>query len=417
MNDSIRNHCIYNAKLNGNEFVGFKYENNNLTIYFPLGYSKPNDDESCRRDIQNLIYVLSNFSEQEKSFYPSNLSNENNQGFPFSSYLYLIKDFMLNGYYRENEIEFKHAASGKINWNRTIKTVNPYIINSKLIYSNFIVNSKNYKFNQIITKIHEYLVYESFQKIGFIFTEFIPQKPVICFDTNMCISIIRTKMSQTCNEASLLRFKCMLDILLFLNSSRDDNFTFGTEDFEYIWQNLIDYTFGINNKSDYYPHTYWNINDKKIDEDLSVKKAALQPDTIMITKIGNSNNYFVLDSKYYKYGITSKPSHLPGTDSIVKQIAYAEYIEETKRIKEEKIYNAFIMPFDCLIQKDKTIKIQGYAVSDHNNNKQYSKIFGVFLDIKTIMYNYEPKNPNLIKELSDIITQYNIKLKLKAEEN
>ena len=26
------------------------------------------------------------------------------------------------------------------------------------------------------------------------------------------------------------------------------------------------------------------------------------------------------DSKYYKYGITSKPSHLPGTDSIVKQM-------------------------------------------------------------------------------------------------
>lgn len=415
MADSIRNHCIYNAKLNGNEFVGFKYEDNNLAIYFPLGYSIPDNDETCRKDIQNLIYVLSTFSEQEKSFYPDDFSNKKSQGFPFSSYLYLIKDYMLNGYYKETENVLKNGASGKINWNRTIKNIKPYFSNSNFIYCNYIVNSKNNKQNQIITKIHEYLVYESFKKIGAIFTDFIPPQPLIKFDSYMFISVIKSKMSQTCNELSLIRFKCMLDILNFLSSSNDMNFIYGTENFEYIWQNLIDYTFGINNKSDYYPHTYWIIDNHKVDEDLSVKKAALQPDTIMIKKIGTSNIYFILDSKYYKYGITLKPSHLPGTDSIVKQIAYAEYIEEEKGIKEEKIYNAFIMPFDCLKQPDKIIKIKGYAVSDHNSTKQYSKIFGVFVDIRTIMYNYEPKNPNLIKELSEIIINKNLQLNTKSE--
>ena len=75
----------------------------------------------------------------------------------------------------------------------------------------------------------------------------------------------------------------------------------------------------------------------------------------MITNRGKDNQkVFVLDSKYYRYGETKNPNHLPDSSSVVKQIAYAQYIEnpEKNTIPEDvkkytsnnQIYNAFILP-------------------------------------------------------------------------
>ena len=75
----------------------------------------------------------------------------------------------------------------------------------------------------------------------------------------------------------------------------------------------------------------------------------------MITNRGQDNQkVFVLDSKYYRYGESKNPNHLPDSSSVVKQIAYAQYIEnpEKNTIPEDvkkytsnnQIYNAFILP-------------------------------------------------------------------------
>lgn len=52
----------------------------------------------------------------------------------------------------------------------------------------------------------------------------------------------------------------------------------------------------------------------------------------MITNRGkDSQKVFVLDSKYYRYGETKNPNHLPDSSSVVKQIAYAQYIENPEK--------------------------------------------------------------------------------------
>ena len=62
--------------------------------------------------------------------------------------------------------------------------------------------------------------------------------------------------------------------------------------FNYIWERLIDFTYGISNKQDYFPRTQWNL----IYETKNAKGYALEPDTIM----SNGDDVFVLDAKYYK---------------------------------------------------------------------------------------------------------------------
>ena len=412
--------CVYNSKLDGKEFVGLKYENNNLHIYFPLGYKKATSEKEFKKDILNLFSVLTEFSSNMKSIVQGNNQlNKTEVEFPIHAYLFLITDFLNHGIYKETETFYKRAHNGKICWNKTIKNITPLIIDDDPFYLEFITKNTNHNQNYLITQIHKYCVYESFNKIGFLFSDYMPQKPNIQFNAALFKSIIQLKISQTFNEQQQFLFSNMLQIINFLDNSKDsNNFYYGTEDFEYVWEGIIDKIFGIKNKEKYYPHCFWTINKKTVGyADSDFKKFALRPDTIMITDYKNISNQkiFVLDSKYYKYGVSENFKDLPGSDSIIKQIAYAQFIdkmenEETPKgvfkYKSQKIYNAFILPYNSL--QKKIYKYIGKASSDYirlisEKNKPYYDIHGILIDIKTLMYEHNELDNQRIKELATII--------------
>ena len=78
-----------------------------------------------------------------------------------------------------------------------------------------------------------------------------------------------------------------------------------------------------------------------IKDGLITESSALEPGTIM--KVGN--RLFILDAKYYKYGLIPNPSFLPPTSSIHKQITYGDYVFENDFADADKIYNAFVIPY------------------------------------------------------------------------
>ena len=133
---------------------------------------------------------------------------------------------------------------------------------------------------------------------------------------------------------------------------------------------------------------------------------------------------YILDSKYYKYGLTGVNSHLPGAESVCKQMAYAEYVET--RLKEipafagmtsGNIYNAFIMPYCVDAGKWDEIaavaelprndvyamKRVGYIYGDWKDCKRpYHKIACILLDMKSVMRNYA-NNSAAQSELAGLI--------------
>ena len=137
------------------------------------------------------------------------------------------------------------------------------------------------------------------------------------------------------------------------------------------------------------------------------KQSALRPDTIMITDKDTENQKtFVLDSKYYRYGESKQLNHLPMSGFIIKQIAYAEYIENKEKegkLKHSKsIHNAFIMPFES---KDSSInmKFVGSAYTDYKTgDKPYYKIRAILIDTKWLMENHN-RNDKMIAELAELI--------------
>lgn len=416
-NLSLKDICFYDAKLSGDEFVGIKHESGKLRVQFPLGYRKSENEKEIRKDILNLISVLSSFSDHEDSFVFDESLKTPSKAFPIHAYMFLINDFLKNGYYSERETVYSRASSGKINWGRTIKQVKPQLIEDSPVYFEFVTRKTNHNENELISQIHKTLVFESFSKIGWIFSSFVPQKCTLKFNANLFRSVIKSKISQTFEEKRLLLFKNMLSIVDYMDSSNESKtFYYGTEHFESVWEKLVDTVFGESDKEQFYPKCQWFIKGKgeaNFGNDI-YKKYSLRPDTIMIMDRGkDSQKIFVLDSKYYKYGVSKHDYDLPGTGSIVKQISYAEFIErkpeslpkDVKNVLNEKeIYNAFILPGKSSGFGGE-LEYFGYSCADFKNEteKAYNKIYGIFLDVRTLMYCHIPHDKKMISQLANVI--------------
>lgn len=310
---------------------------------------------------------------------------------------------MSRGYYREQEVVYTVARNGKINWNRTVRTQKPYIQDSDVFYLDFVTRKNSIKNNEFITLIHEFCVYESFEKIGWLYTSAMPGRPGIKKNERMFRSIIKDKLNSTFNDRNRQLFLHMLAIIDYHgDKDADKNYRYGTYRFEYIWEKMIDKVFGIENKADYFPKTKWKIQSGVYGN------ASLEPDTIMIYQ----NNVYILDAKYYKYGVTGKEWDLPGSASINKQITYGEYVANQRMFTERhgpdmKVYNAFLMPFDSLKENSPVgsdmVNI-GEAVSNwKDNSAQYQKIQGILIDVKQLMRINIRQDENEIRKLAGVI--------------
>ena len=166
----------------------------------------------------------------------------------------------------------------------------------------------------------------------------------------------------------------------------DKQFYFGTDDFDHVWEKLIDRAFGERDKEKYFPRSRWLLDYGKYKE-----KHPLMPDTIMIY----NGKYYILDAKCYKYGRTGIPDHLPNGSSINKQITYGEYLEKYKGVDTGSLFNAFIMPYNMADNPFKLTSFVGNigeAVGDWRyNRKYYERIQGVVMDTRYLMYHYSGK--------------------------
>ena len=395
---SIRDKCSVNTNWDEDTFVGLKCKDGDFSVHFPLGFVIPGDDKELRRDIIVLLSVIGKTTARKESEIQNEARIYNCTEFPFQAYLSIIRDFYERGYFKEREIHFTVAKREKIDWNRTIKTQKPYIQDNDSFYLDFVTRKNQVNENELISLIHEYCVYESFSKVGWLFTTTLPKKPRIKRNIRLFKSILITKISNTFNDRNRKLFQDMLAVILYNGEENSEkNYRYGTYRFEYVWEALINKVYGIKEKREYFPNTYWSI------DGVQYENACLEPDTIMIW----NGNVYVLDAKYYKYGVTRRMTDLPESTSINKQITYGEFIAEQECFKKKhgenyKVYNAFIMPY---AQKNgEELKNIGIAYSNwKTNEKSYENIQGILLDIKHLMYASWGQNVEEIEKLVQCI--------------
>ena len=431
--------CSCESKANSEtEFVGIRCEKSKedgaleTSIIFPLGYFKDDSalrelpEEELRECVVNLFTVLSDPSLQEQIHQDSSISTfaeeHGESEFPMVSYLNIIRNFLDFGYLDEKEILYKKGANGKINWGRTIKAVRPVITENEqnLVYLDFIARKVSYNEDTLITQVHKFCVHDALVKLGFLFGIDPSEEPLLDFDYDLFCNAIHSKLAKTFNDRDLRLLADLARIVEYLAGHRTedgktaDDFYFGVKKFAPVWEKMVDAIFGRLPagvpRDKLNPHLMFVAENaatpdgvgyqEKVDSDAEYKRSTLRPDTIMARGEGT----FVLDSKYYRYGMTGEKSHLPGAESVCKQMAYAERLKEIPAfagMTSRGVYNAFVMPYcadagkwdesNAKFGKNGLFKMcrVGYIYGDwKDRNQDYHKIYCVLLDMKSVMRNY-----------------------------
>ena len=387
VDDDIKKHCHVNSNEDGDRFVGIKADSDNAMVYFPIGYQLPETDNEIRTDIKHLIQVLSEFTTSEDRLLAINkFAAPQSVDFPINAYKSVIEYYFSIGgkYYVEVDPTFKTSATGKQDWPRTVRNQVPLVQQkggvSSFIYTEFTVRATTPNDSKQITQINRFCVYEAFKKLGWLYVPYMPEQPGPHPDVKTSIAILTSKLGATNDDKKRNLFQAMKDMLEYMDEKTSDRqFYFGTDDFDHVWEKLIDRAFGEKDKDKYFPRSRWLLSHGKYKE-----KRPLMPDTIMIY----NGKYYILDAKCYKYGWTGIPEHLPNGSSINKQITYGEYLEKYKGIDT----NSFIMPYNMeqnYFELTSVVGNIGEAVGDWRHNKKfYERIQGIVMDTRYLMYHY-----------------------------
>ena len=167
-------------------------------------------------------------------------------------------------------------------------------------------------------------------------------------------------------------------------------------------------------------HSKWSLK--------KYRNAPLRPDTIMILDENENKKCYIIDSKYYSYAAFQKDESddeldstedesftvhgsIPGTDSIQKQITYAQYIDasvENKnphhgefRFAPENIYNVFIFPENLEEEKRENYNNIKIILIDEYN-KTNSKIKGSKKSKWKLLQESEESNLTSNKNINEI---------------
>ena len=398
-----------------NDFVGIKVNKNQIDIYVPQMFRTHKLDDGLydKETYKDLLLFLKSINIAKKINHEkiSGSSGESEQ-WPIESYLWIIQDYIENGYYYNREKIYSNDRSGKIDWKRTLKSV-PIYSDGNIIYDK-IVTSRMSASNDVIAQIYKICLKQSVNRIGWAFNYNIFVEVQQLKSIKEMIHIVNKELVSTFDDIKRLRFRHMLSILQSLSDENalSDKTTYGIENYYCVFETMVDSLFhGIDGKEKkkYNPSGYWILNNQ--DE---FESSNLRPDTIY--KNIKSNETFIIDAKMYQYGYTKKIDDLPKTSSMQKQITYGDFVHHYVDPKSN-IRNAFVLPFnkelfdgDTNVQfnDDGNLAYIGTARVNYRNDRDaqpYDTIYAFMVDFNFLLRNYKTRDTKYIETLCETINK------------
>ena len=398
MNDDkkIILHSVTNEEQNS--FVGLRIRNGEIHFHYPESYqlAKKEDKKAFRHDVVNIIRTIS-LAKSKSAINNNNYSGiAQNDQFAIMSYLWIVRDYLFNGYYRNSEKIYRTNGKGKINWKKTLET-QPIVSNGNVIYNNVIVEVRN-DCDDVITEAHKWCVFDSVRKIGWLFG--LNEKSVFVARTadseiKKYIRAIKTELMRTFDDVNKVRLNHMLRVLTGVDDSdRTREIVYGVDKYHYVYERMVDYIFSnVTDITKYNPNAKWYL---KKNGYAPKDASSLRPDTIRLESISNGSSEgekvaYVLDAKFYRFGTTGNEGDLPTTTSIQKQITYGDNIICNLQKKENIscVYNAFIMPYNKLNNPfgyESDLEYIGYSEANWRNDAlSHTRICAFLIDTKHLI--------------------------------
>ena len=187
-----------------NNFVGIKTGEGSVQLYVPSVFRQ---DENIKKDI--LIFIKSiSIAKKLHQDKIQNGKNVNDKIWPIDSYLWIIRDYLDNGYYYNREKRYSNSNSGKIDWKRTLRNM-PIYSNGNIIYDKF-VTSKMSATNDIIAQTYRLCLKQALQRIGWLFNYNFYVETQQIFSISEIVAEIRRELNQTFDDVKNLRYNICL---------------------------------------------------------------------------------------------------------------------------------------------------------------------------------------------------------------
>lgn len=395
----LKSFCRVQTHSAASRFVGFRVEDNIPEVLFPLGYKMPSGLEQLQADICSLIISIQHAAQSFPEIELGQKTSENQAiaSFPFQDYMFLIKDFLQTSLlYSEKLTEYRRSPSGAISWPRTIANIKPDIIYpNHPIYLEYITKTNRTNDDALMTLIHEYCLSLAFKSIGWLFTSRRFPTPRLTRSTEEHLHLVTRRLGTVFNDRKRHLLISMFNILSRDSGNQKANYEFGTERFEYAWEYMIDRAFGeqVEERRKYFPSAEWQLmtGDKRF-------PAPLEPDTVMTTL----GNLYVLDAKYYRYGVTGIAAHLPGTSDIGKQVIYGQYARKITNGLVNSVFNAFLIPGE-VSSSETWIELVALATPTWIDEPQtYEHVATLVIDTTYLLRNYDLVSDKQKKELAQL---------------
>lgn len=385
MNKSIKDFCFQEAFDRPVGNVGINFNEGKIEVIMPRCYNLSLDDNSIRNDILILINTLNKY----KNRIDSNAYIENKEFFldglgesiPIKNIFWLLEDYMTNGIFKETIFNCKKEKHGKIYWNKTIKSMPVYYSNDNFIYLDFVIKNKSYNENYLLTIIHQFCIYQCINYFGWLYNSISPlDKPVFNMTLSECLNFLYSELLKTNSDYKRSLINNMIEF--FQGSSTnfsDKSFkNFSISSFNNVWEDMLRVIFGNEDEKDYYVRAKWNL----CCNNATFFCNYLRPDIIL----KDNENIYVIDAKYFKYGLTFQEKDLPNSSDISKQFNYSYYIAKKYNIEENLVQDVFLMPFNS--KGGDIFKYIGFSTIDNYDRR----IYAILVDIKTVMKLYTNKN-------------------------
>ena len=322
---------IFTPAQGGKSFVGIKFTDNDIHVYYPETFRWNFNavgavpvtalDNDTTLGIRSIISSIEYAKTHSKEKTLQNNTSDAKEMFAMKSYMWIMKDFMNNGLYKNRETVLKVNQKGKINWKRTLSKI-PLYSEGNFVYKDFVVSTKSQSDNMLVD-IYRFCVQKSIFLAGWLYgirsssfgIKKLSEVQLSDATQKRYIYAIRYELARTFDDEKRLRLNHMLNVIQGLNKAKGGQLVYGVDSFDHVFEYAVDRVLGTEKeKNAFSPYGEWSNG---------TKSSSLRPDSIF----RNGSTYIIIDSKCYRYAEEGYRSDncdgLPATDSIQKQITYA----------------------------------------------------------------------------------------------
>lgn len=270
-------------------------------------------------------------------------------------YRALLTDYMRDGAYVSRERIHRHNGNGQIDWERTIRTVDPlFSTDDKPIYADYWTREHAKNNEALVRRIQlSWIAYAAQEFANVQLLESVLRLPQsLCFVSHEKpnelgnAKKLRAELLRARNSDFSIRNRRLIDMLLLLIDTKDQHVLdtersiahLGTAPFHNIWEDVCRKIF--NGESiNFEGAPIWNVWGRE----RIPQQQNLIPDAVC--KLGESNDIVIIDAKYY----TPQPSangitNQPGNYDVVKEYMYQLLIDNYYAQQGTVRANAFMFP-------------------------------------------------------------------------